>query len=78
MNKEYLKEKIGVYKTLAALLWIGLFVLGGGLVYYLEKINTLVQKIVFVGGMVFEIFLFTMFVVFCFELRRLLKKLKGA
>ena len=78
MNIEYLKEKIAVYKTLIALFWTGLFILGGGLVHYYSNIKTVFQKIIFMSGLLFEISLFFVVIIVLYEIKRLLKKLKDS
>lgn len=78
MDREYLKEKLTTFRTLIALFWTGLFILGGGLIRIFYNLNSSANKIIFSSGLAFEMLLFVMNLILFYEMKRILKKIKGA
>jgi len=76
MDRDYLKEKLTTYRTLLTLFWTGLFLLSGGLIHYHSDLTSTFRKIIFTTGIVFEVGLFFVVIIFLLEIKRLLKKIK--
>ena len=76
IDKDFLKEKIGYYKTLVTLCWSSSFVLGSGISWSFINLKTFKQ--IFIStGIIFEITLFLAIIFFDARIRKLLKELKN-
>jgi hypothetical protein len=76
MNKEYLKEKLAVFKMFLPLFWTSLFVLTGGLIHFHNDLGTYFKKFIwFSGCFLFFCLVFVNLIIFV-EIKRFLKKIK--
>lgn len=76
MNKEYLKEKIAVFKVFLPLFWTSLFIIGGGLIHFHDDLGTYFKKLVWYTGCVLFVCLFCATLLIFGEIKRFLKKIK--
>lgn len=72
MNKESIKEKIGIYKTFATVFWTSAFILGGGLYHMFSTGNI---RFLFSIGCILEFGLFILSVGLMIRCRKLTREL---
>ena len=76
MNKDEIKEKLTLYRTLITIFWTSAFILGSGLFSLLFKLSTFLMQFLFITGIIFELFLLIISVSLMIRCKKLIKKFK--